>query len=453
MQSLATSDRATTFNELFSDYAGPPFALRLWDDASWGQPPIATPQCTFILRSPQTLQSLLLHPSEMKLGEAYLSGDLDVEGDFFAAFDVAQYLFQRPRGRRVKALETLGRLTLSFLDRLERGPAHSVYRDRSAIAHHYDLPVAFFEPWLGRSLVYSCAYFERPDDDLDTAQCNKLEHICRKLRLAPDDHFLDIGCGWGSLVLHAAAHHRVYAQGLTISEEQARVGEGRILAEAMTQSCRVDLLDYRLAPSQFAPFDKIASVGMFEHVGVEHLPEYFRTVRSMLKPGGVFLNHGIARAPLSSDNGDTGWLDRMALHVPLLRRAHASSFIDKYVFPDGELATLSETITAAENAGFEVRDVENLREHYELTLRAWVDRLQRCRAQIAEQYGETACRIWLLYMAGSAAAFHRGELAIYQVLLHKPAGDRHVFPLTRRDGYQARAEEGPARSLSAPEAA
>jgi cyclopropane-fatty-acyl-phospholipid synthase len=321
------------------------------------------------------------------------------------------------------------------------GSPHSFTRDRSAISHHYDQPVDFFRPWLGDSLVYSCAYFRSPEDDLATAQANKLELVCRKLRLKPSDRFLDIGCGWGSLVLHAASRHRVEAQGITISQEQAAVAAARIRDAQVAQSCSADLLDYRHAPSRFMAFDKIASLGMFEHVGMKNLPRYFRTVYDLLQPRGLFLNHGIAKTqigrPAQSPEKTifTRSIEAFLSQVPQLRRVHTSSFIDKYVFPDGELVTISEAMRAAEGAGFEVRDVENLREHYELTLRAWVDGLQRNAGQLLKQVSDATYRTWLLYMAGSAAAFHRGDIAVYQMLLSRPERGASGLPLTREDWY------------------
>jgi cyclopropane-fatty-acyl-phospholipid synthase len=239
-------------------------------------------------------------------------------------------------------------------------------------------------------------------------------------------------------VLHAACSHKVYARGITISHEQAAVAASRIEAARMTQSCAVELLDYREAQERLGAFDKIASVGMFEHVGLKNLPEYFRTVYGMLRPGGMFLNHGIARAETSTDR-DAQLLSRAKfpiLHrIPLLRSLRSSSFIDKYVFPDGELVTISDAIRAAESAGFEVRDVENLREHYELTLRAWVDGLKRNSEALLKQVSETTYRVWLLYLAGCAAAFHRGDLAVYQMLLSRPNGGESELPLTREGWY------------------
>jgi cyclopropane-fatty-acyl-phospholipid synthase len=439
MLAFAPCERSKMFDVFFSDYYGTPFCVRLWDGWHWKREAAGEPQCTLVFNSPRSLEAMLARPSEVTLGDAFLKGDLDVEGDLFAAFQIAEYVFRRPQGRRRKIVETLSRLALGAINRFRIGSAHSVKRDQWAISHHYDQPVAFFKPWLGESLVYSCAYFEGLDDQLGSAQTKKLELVCRKLRLKHDDHFLDIGCGWGSLILHAATQHSVYAQGITISQEQAAVATARIEAAKMTQSCRADLLDYRLASNHFAPFDKIASLGMFEHVGMKHLPEYFETVRNMLKPGGVFLNHGIARAPLANEERKTvfaKWVERSMMHVPFVRRAHTSSFIDRYVFPDGELATISEALTAAEEAGFEVRDVENLREHYELTLRAWVENLQSCKTQIIEDFSELTYRTWLLYMAGSAAAFRRGDIAVYQTLLCRSEGGESHLPLTRSDWYQ-----------------
>jgi cyclopropane-fatty-acyl-phospholipid synthase len=339
-------------------------------------------------------------------------------------------------------LETASRALSGIADWWGKGRRHSMARDRFAISHHYDQPVDFYRPWLGESLAYSCAYFRSADDDLATAQANKLELICRKLRLNRDDRFLDIGCGWGSLALHAATGHGAYTRGITISREQAAVASKRIEAAQMTQSCGVELLDYREARNRMGVFDKIASVGMFEHVGLKNLPQYFRTVYEMMRPGGVFLNHGIARADAALDR-DTQPLDRLAIpllqRIPLLRGLRSGSFIDKYVFPDGELVTLSDAVRAAEEAGFEVRDVENLREHYELTLRAWVEGLKENAGALLKRVSETTYRTWLLYMAGSAAAFRRGDIAVYQMLLSRPERGESRLPLTRDDWYASRA--------------
>lgn len=439
-------DRSKLLNAFFESYRGVPFGLRLWDGWCWSVAGAGHPECILVFDSPAGLEALLVQSSELALGEAFLAGEFDVEGDIFSAFEVAQYAFGHSKGGRRKLVQALTRLTLAAIDWLKNGPAHSIERDSAAISHHYDQPTAFFRPWLGDGLVYSCAYFNSPDDDLATAQKNKLELICRKLRLRHDNRFLDIGCGWGSLVLHAALWHNVYAEGITISREQEAIAAARIDAAQLTQSCRVDLMDYRLVSNHFAPFDKIASVGMFEHVGVNRLTDYFRTVHSMLRPGGVFLNHGIALAPSEGATGVIGLIERTFNRLPIWRRAQRSSFIDKYVFPDGELCTLAEATAAAEKAGFEVRDVENLREHYELTLRAWVRNLQQCKRQIVSKFSDRTYRIWLLYMAGSAAAFQRGEIAVYQTLMCRRDSGGSSLPLTRHDWYQVEEEDPSAYS-------
>ena len=431
-------DQAKIFASLFDGYEGPSFGIRLWDGWLWTCPEGAELRCTLVFNTPSALAALIVRPSEITLGEAFLAGEIDLEGDLFSVFAVADHVFQCPQGRRKKTLEMLSRIASGVAQWWTKGASHCVERDRWAISHHYDQPAAFYRPWLGESLVYSCAYFESANDDLTVAQTNKLELICRKLRLRPDDRFLDIGCGWGSLILHAASRHNVYAQGITISQEQATVAAARIEAEQLTQSCRIDLLDYREAPACLAPFDKIASVGMFEHVGIQNLSRYFRTVHGMLKPGGVFLNHGIARAKSAQEREGTLFTRSVAAivnRIPQLRRAYGSSFIDKYVFPDGELATISETLRAAESVGLEVRDVDNLREHSELTLRAWIEGLRRNATQILKLVPEVTYRTWLLYMAGSAAAFRRGDLVVYQTLLSRPDHGQCGLPLSRGDWY------------------
>lgn len=431
-------ERAGLLDSLFEGYDGPPFCIRLWDGWSWASSQVERPCCTLVIRSEDALETMMARPSEITLGEAFLANEIDVEGDIFPVFAMAEYIFHRPRGRRQRALEAVSQAASGVARWWRQGIRHSVERDRAAISHHYDQPVEFYRPWLGESLVYSCGYFRSASDSLAQAQENKLELICRKLRLSEQDRFLDIGCGWGSLMLHAAARPNVYARGITISREQAAVAASRIEAAQMTQSCGVELLDYREAQERLGCFDKIASVGMFEHVGLKNLPEYFRNVYSMLRPGGVFLNHGIARAEASADR-DSRLVSRARfplLHrIPLLRSLRSPSFIDRYVFPDGELVTVSDALRAAESAGFEVRDVENLREHYELTLRAWVEGMKRNSEALLKQVSEKTYRIWLLYMAGCAASFSRGDIGVYQMVLSRPERGDSQLPLTREDWY------------------
>ena len=438
MLTSVSCERAGLFDSIFEGYDGSPFCVRLWDGWCWNSSANDHPHCTLVIHSSAALEAMLLRPSEITLGEAFLANEIDVEGDIFSVFAIAEFIFHRPGGRRERMLEAARQAVFGFATWWRKGKRHSEARDRAAISHHYDQPVDFYRPWLGESLVYSCGYFRSADDTLAAAQENKLDLICRKLRLSPDDRFLDIGCGWGSLVLHAVARHNVYARGITISREQTAVAASRIEAARMTQSCGVELLDYRQALDRLGVFDKIASVGMFEHVGLKKLPEYFRTVYAMLRPGGVFLNHGIAHADGTADRNSRLFRARFPIlrRTTLLRSLHGPSFIDRYVFPDGELVTISEAMRAAEAAGFEVRDLEDLREHYELTLRAWVEALMKNSAALLKQVSEVTYRTWLLYMAGCAAAFHRGDIAVYQMLLIRPGGESGL-PLTREDWYLA----------------
>jgi cyclopropane-fatty-acyl-phospholipid synthase len=265
-------------------------------------------------------------------------------------------------------------------------------------------------------MVYSCGYFETAATDLDTAQLRKLDMICRKLRLRPGMRLLDVGCGWGGLVLHAALQYGVDATGITLSAPQVELASQRIAAAGMNGACRVELRDYREVEVDHG-YDALVSVGMFEHVGEKMLPGYFEQAARLLKPGGVFLNHGIA----SRATDPAG---------------HGPRFSDTYVFPDGELVPVNTTMRAAEEAGFEVRDVESLREHYALTLRHWVRRLEAAHEQALRHVDEPTWRVWRLYMSGSAHGFRSRRLNVYQALLALPdSGGASGLPLTRDDWY------------------
>jgi cyclopropane-fatty-acyl-phospholipid synthase len=362
-------------------------------------------------------------PSELTLGEAYIYDDFDIEGDMEAAFDLADYLLghERSQGASSELAERLQEVTASdrrrtAAARLElRGPVHSKDRDRQVISYHYDLPAEFYALWLDRSMVYSCAYFDTPQEDLDSAQQRKQDYVCRKLRLRRGDRLLDIGCGWGGLLMHAAAHYGVEAVGITLSVPQAELARQRIRESGLTHRCRVEVADYRDI-DHIQQYDKIVSVGMFEHVGEALLGEYFRRAWHMLQPGGAFLNHGIAYS---------------ATH-----RRRGPSFTDRYVFPNGELVPISTSLRAAELTGFEVRDVESLREHYCLTLRHWGRRLEAHAEEARRITDDITYRIWRLYMAGSAHGFQTGRLNLYQALLAKPQRGESGLPLTREDWYR-----------------
>lgn len=402
---------------LFIGYHERNFRVRFWDGSSWGA--ASNPRFTLVLNHPGALRAMFLSASEVGIGEAYIYKDFDIEGDLEAAFDLSDFLLAQKRGlsQRLYLGTILGRLPVHGRPRLLpqlHGSQHSKARDRAAVTYHYDLPPDFFATFLDQRMVYSCAYFHSPQDELETAQEHKLDYICRKLRLRPGDRFLDIGCGWGALAIHAATHYGAQCLGITLSEPQARVGRERIREAGVESQCRIEVCDYR--DLRNGQFDKIASVGMFEHVGEARLPEYFHRAWQILLPGGVFLNHGIARSA----------------HY----RQTAPSFTDVYVFPDGELVPINTTVRLAEEVGFEIRDVESLREHYALTLHHWLTRLEAAAEPARRATNETTHRIWKLYIAGSAHWFRTGKLNLYQSLLCKPEHGRSGLPLTRADWYQ-----------------
>ena len=284
------------------------------------------------------------------------------------------------------------------------------------MTYHYNVSNDFYALWLDQRMVYSCAYFEAADEDLDTGQERKLDYLCRKLRLVPGERLLDIGCGWGGLVIHAAQRYGVQALGITLSQNQAMLANERIARAGLQNCCRVERRDYR-DMSDITGFDKIVSVGMFEHVGESRLPLYFGRAWQLLRPGGVFLNHGIALRATD-------------------RRHAGPTFIGRYVFPDGELVPVNAALRYAEQASFEVRDVESLREHYALTLRHWARRLELHQDQALQVVDKPTFRIWQLFLHGSAYFFTSGLLNLYQALLLKPDKGRSGLPLTRKDWYR-----------------
>jgi len=402
------------------------YAVRFWDGTVW-RPPAASapPRFTLVLNHPAALRRMFLQRSQRALGEAYIFQDFDLEGDIEAAFALGDHLQElhvplcaklQLATELLPLLRARGRQAAEGYRARLHGRSHSKRRDAQAVTHHYDVSNDFYRLWLDREMIYSCAYFTDRAEELDRAQQNKLDYLCRKLRLRPGERLLDIGCGWGGLLRHAATHFGVEGVGITLSHPQAELANERFHAAGLADRCRALVCDYREFQPK-APFDKIVSVGMCEHVGEKPLGEYFRCAWQLLKQGGAFLNHGIAAGTDYLDSG---------------RR---TSFIHNYVFPDGELLPISPTLHTAESAGFEVRDVESLREHYALTLRHWVRRLEAHRAAAMRLIGETGYRIWQLYMAGSAYGFTRGRLNLYQALLIKPQQGTSPLPLTRADWY------------------
>lgn len=350
--------------------------------------------------------SALANPTLLSLAEAYIEGHADFEGDLREAIRGAEAISRSSPGARLEAERPLSR--------------HTRRDDRQAIQHHYDVSNDFYALWLDPRMVYSCAYFREEGDSLETAQLQKLDHICRKLRLAPGEKFLDIGCGWGALVIRAAEKYGVDATGITLSENQYRLATERIQAAGLQDRCRVLLLDYRDMPGD-GVYDKIASVGMFEHVGLRNLAEYFSTVKRLLREQGLFLNHGITSS--SVDNHAVG--------------LGAGEFIGRYVFPRGEVPHLHRVVRDMSAQSMEVHDVECLRPHYARTLGFWSARYERRFSEAVAASSEKTARVWRVYLAGCAHAFEQGWVSIYQVLASRQEiPGRTALPLTREWMYR-----------------
>ncbi|MGH2452851.1 MAG: class I SAM-dependent methyltransferase [bacterium] len=400
-----------------------PFVVRLWDGSVL--PADGQSRFDLALTHPGALRRMLLPPGDLTLGEAFLRGDFEIEGDLEAAVGAIAAAATRARLSWLTAsLRTLGLPKTSGPFPVPRrarlgGRLHSLGRDRAAIAHHYDVGNDFYALWLDPRMIYSCAYFPTGTEDLATAQEAKLELICRKLRLRPGERLLDIGCGWGGLALYAAQRYGVDAVGVTLSEPQAEWARQRVADAGKTEHCRIELRDYREVRER--GFDKIVSIGMVEHVGEARLSEYFGRTFALLRPGGLFLNHGIAGRP----------------NPPLWRRlGRRASFLNAHVFPDGDLVPIGNVTAVAEHCGFEVRDVESLREHYVRTLRLWVQRLEARRDQAVQLVGGGKYRTWRLFMAASAGGFAAARISVFQVLLAKPDTAGHAgLPWSRADLY------------------
>ncbi|MFB7155147.1 class I SAM-dependent methyltransferase [Streptomyces virginiae] len=424
-----------------------PVRIRAWDGSEAGPPdgPV------LVVRGRRALRRMLWKPGELGLARAWVAGDLTVDGDLFELLDrVAGLLWERdrepvpaptPGSARLAALRTLlprrasaaagtaagtaallrdaeARGAVRDLVTLARplpapppppeeavrrgGPRHTRGRDRQAVSHHYDVGNDFYERVLGPSMVYSCAYWT-PGSTLERAQHDKLDLVCRKLALKPGDRLLDVGCGWGSLALHAAREYGARVTGVTLSREQAAYARKKAADEGLADLVEIRIQDYRDVKD--GPYDAISSIGMAEHVGADRYRDYARTLHALLRPGGLLLNHQIARPPEA---------DEAAYRV--------DEFIDAYVFPDGELSPVGTTVGELERAGFEVRDVEALREHYALTLRAWVARLEEHWDEAVALTSAGRVRVWQLYMAASAIGFERGRLGVNQVLAVRSAG-------------------------------
>ena len=376
-----------------------PIAVRAYDGSRLGP---ADAPATLLVRSPVVFRRLITAPGELGMGRAYVAGELDVEGDLYSA--LAALADRMPDVRAFGPRQWAEVLRLAGSSVLRTGFAalpippeeahlsgvrHSKERDAAAIAHHYDVSNAFYRIVLGPSMTYSCAVWERGDVTLEDAQAAKYELVSRKLGLEPGMRLLDVGCGWGGMVLHAAANHGVRAVGVTLSRRQAEWAEKAVAEAGLADRVEIRYQDYR--DVRDGPYDAISSIGMFEHVGLSQLRVYFGGLRRLLRPGGRLLNHAIARPP---NAGRT--------------RFQPNSFIDRYVFPDGELHEVGSVVSTMQRTGFEVRHVESLREHYALTLRAWVSNLEASWDEAVAEVGPGRARVWRLYMAASALNFEAG---------------------------------------------
>src|SRR5713226_6931066 len=316
-------------------------AIRLWDGTTWKPEPTEPTRCTLVLQHPGALRKMFMPPGELSLGEAYLYNDFDIEGEMAAIAPLMKYFIEEHKGKLEQIRYGARRLSLPKIGQPRPGDAaakvhgqlHSKERDRQATNYHYDRSNDFFALWLDSRMTYSCGYLATPDDDLETAQENKLEYLCRKLRLQPGERLLDIGCGWGGLLIYAAQHYGVEADGLTLSPQQAKLARERIKEAGLENRCRVEICDYREV-NKPQEYDKLVSVSMAEHIGKAFLPTYFKDAWKLLRPGGVFLNHGI----------------NVHSSSPVTGRA----FMNRYVAPDGELVPISKTLQEAEEGGLEV---------------------------------------------------------------------------------------------------
>lgn len=416
------ADAASRLTTLAEDLLGVPLPVRIraWDGSEAGPPGAPV----LVVRHRRALRRLMWRPGELGLARAWVAGELDVEGDLYEVLDrLAGLVWERGDAATEDAVHTVrdprfraaARTLLQLAGpwppprppaeevRRRTGPLHTRRRDKEAISHHYDVGNDFYELVLGPSMVYSCAYWSE-DGTLEEAQAAKLDLVCRKLALKKGDRLLDVGCGWGSMAIHAAREYGARVVGITLSTEQAAYARKRLADEGLTDLVEIRVQDYR--DVRDGPYDAISSIGMAEHVGRVRYREYADDLYALLKPGGRLLNHQISRRPEKNEAS-----------------YRVDDFIDRYVFPDGELAPVGRTVGALEDAGFEVRDVEAIREHYALTLRQWVANLEDNRAEAERLTSPGRVRVWRLYMAASAVSFERNRIGVNQVLAVRTGED------------------------------
>ena len=388
------------------DQANIPARVVLWNGQQLDFGHFTSPQVTLHAKA-QSALPYLLRPSLDNLGEAYIKGVIDIEGKLSDIINIGYSL--------ARSTVTAG----SKLARVRRYFSHTRHSDKKAIEYHYVVSNEFYQLWLDPNMVYSCAYFENGTEDLSTAQLKKIDHILTKIELQPGQTLLDIGCGWGALVLRAAQKFGAQCVGVTLSENQFALATARVKAAGLEHQIEIRLQDYRDVSGEF---DRITSVGMFEHVGRKNLPAYFAKVRELLKEDGVAMNHGITSSDYASGEAPLG----------------GGEFIDKYVFPDGELPHISLALEAAQQGGLEAFDVENLRRHYARTLNLWAEKFEEVADQARLHVSEEKFRIWRLYLAGCAYAFENDDVSIYQIVCRRAGRHATTLPWSREYMYGPR---------------
>ncbi len=415
----------TVLNELVRGYAPRDFAVRFWDGSVADPEPGQSALFTLVLNHPGALRKMFFPPQVLSLCQAYLYDDFNIEGDMVAFGRLCDYL-----DKLKPTLSILKQLSLGWqlwnLPNVERprsgrqnaqlsGEVHSRQRDQQAISYHYDLSNEFFELILGPRMVYTSGIFADTNEDLDAAQQRKLDLLCRKLRLKAGERFLDIGCGWGGLVMHAAKNYGVHAVGVTISSKQAEWARAKVRAAGLEEHCKIELVDYRDV-DESKPFDKIVTVEVAEHFGAAQFPVFFQKCWRLLRPGGSLLIQQITQADRSRMTG-------------------ALEFNQHYIFPDGELVSMGFTQDVADKAGFEVRDMEGIREHYCLTLQHWLRNVEARHDDLVRLTDEATYRIFRLHYSGACRGFMNNVYSLYQTLYVKPDGVKSGYPLKREDWY------------------